>query len=74
LACEAAREQQMPHAPAATDDGISIYFSPAGGCTAAIVAEINGAKLSVDVQAYSFTSTPLAKAIREAHGSGVKCA
>ena len=43
--------------PAATEAGISVYFSPDGGCTDAIVAKLNAAKKSVDVQAYSFTNT-----------------
>ena len=42
-------------------------FSPKGGCTNAIVRQINAAKTSILVQAYSFTSTPIAKALVEAH-------
>src|SRR5664280_2357205 len=42
------------------------------GCTDAIVAELDKAKSTVLVQAYSFTSAPIAKAIVEAHKRGVK--
>jgi phosphatidylserine/phosphatidylglycerophosphate/cardiolipin synthase-like enzyme len=49
-----------------------VYFSPHGGCTEAIVKEIDEAKTEVLVQAYSFTSTPIAKALLNAHKRGVK--
>lgn len=51
---------------------IQVYFSPHGGCTAAIVEELAKAKESVCVQAYSFTSAPIAKALVDAHKRGVK--
>jgi phosphatidylserine/phosphatidylglycerophosphate/cardiolipin synthase-like enzyme len=50
---------------------IEVHFSPKGGCTDAIVAEIDSAQSSILVQAYSFTSTPIAKAIVEAYKRGV---
>jgi phosphatidylserine/phosphatidylglycerophosphate/cardiolipin synthase-like enzyme len=50
---------------------IEIYFSPQGGCTEAVVAEIEAARSSILVQAYSFTSAPIAKAIVDAHKRGV---
>ena len=40
-----------------------VYFSPKGGCTDAIVREIDNATMEVLVQAYSFTSAPIAKAL-----------
>jgi len=49
-----------------------VYFSPHGGCTDAIVKELDAAKESVLVQAYEFTSAPIAKALMEAHKRGVK--
>lgn len=49
-----------------------VYFSPRGGATAAIVQTLNNARFSVLVQAYSFTSTPIAKALVQAHQHGVK--
>ena len=51
---------------------ISVYFSPNGGCTTAIINEINNAKSEILVQAYSFTSAPIAKALVEAHKRGIK--
>ena len=50
---------------------IQVYFSPKGGCTEAVVRELDSAKASVVVQAYSFTSTPIAKALLMAHKRGV---
>ena len=50
---------------------MQVYFSPRGGCTAAIVDAIQAAKTEVLVQAYSFTSTPIAKALVDAHKRGV---
>jgi len=50
----------------------SVYFSPQGGCPQAIIKELDGAKKEVLVQAYSFTSTPIAKALVKAHQRGVK--
>ena len=51
---------------------IAVYFSPNGGCTDAIVASLRAAKQSVLVQAYSFTSAPIAEALVNAHRRGVK--
>ncbi len=50
----------------------SVYFSPHGGCTDAIIRELNNAKNSVLVQAYSFTSAQIAKAILNAHKRKVR--
>jgi len=50
---------------------IQAYFSPKGGCTDAIVSALNNAKQTVLVQAYSFTSAPIAKALADAHRRGV---
>jgi len=51
-----------------------VYFSPNGGATAAIVREINQARQSVYVQAYSFTSAPIARALLRAQQRGVAVA
>lgn len=50
---------------------LQVYFSPHGGCTDAIVQHINGARKTILMQAYSFTSTPIAKALVDAHKRGV---
>lgn len=57
--------------PVATDQ-VQVYFSPKGGCTAAILDEIRGAKQYILVQAYSFTSAPIASALVEAFRNGVR--
>jgi phosphatidylserine/phosphatidylglycerophosphate/cardiolipin synthase-like enzyme len=55
-----------------TDAAIQVYFSPDGGCTEAVVEALGQAKTTVKVQAYSFTSAPIAKALVEAHKRGVR--
>jgi len=50
---------------------LSPYFSPSGGCTQAVVDALGASKSSVLVQAYSFTSAPIAKALVDAHKRGV---
>ncbi len=47
------------------------FFSPMGGCTQAVVSALDAAKKSVLVQAYSFTSAPIAKALVDAKRRGV---
>jgi phosphatidylserine/phosphatidylglycerophosphate/cardiolipin synthase-like enzyme len=49
-----------------------VYFSPRGGATFAIRQALDNAKSSVLVQAYSFTSAPIAEALVKAHRRGVK--
>ncbi len=51
---------------------LAVYFSPHGGCTEAIVRAIEGAQASIHVQAYSFSSAPIAKALAEAHRRGTE--
>ena len=54
------------------DTPVSLYFSPRGGGQKAIVDAIGLAKESVYVQAFSFTSAPIAKALVDAAKRGVK--
>lgn len=49
---------------------IDVYFSPKGGCTEAIIKNINKAKKTIQVQAYSFTSASIANALIEAKNNG----
>lgn len=56
-----------------TTPKIEVLFSPHGGCTDLIIEEIDKATKMVQVQAYSFTSAPIAKAILEAKKRGVHC-
>ncbi|HTL29496.1 MAG TPA: phospholipase D family protein [Tepidisphaeraceae bacterium] len=66
----AAKEASLK--PAAAQDGVSVFFSPNGGCTEAIVQGIASAKREIAVQAYYFTSSKIAKALGEARQRGVK--
>ena len=50
---------------------VEVYFSPKGGCTEAVVRELNAAKQTVFVQAYSFTSKDIAMALDAAEARGV---
>src|SRR5437773_2144199 len=52
----------------------SVHFSPKGGCTEAIVAELRQARSEVLVLAYSFTARPITEALIEAGRRGVKVA
>ncbi len=51
---------------------VQVFFSPYGGCKEAIVGALRGARQSVLVQAYSFTSHEIARALKAAHDRGVK--
>ena len=50
---------------------IQVFFSPKGGCTEAVVENLDKATNTVLVQAYSFTSSPIAKALVDAERRGV---
>ena len=50
---------------------VSVFFSPNGGATEAVVKELGNAKSNVLIQAYSFTSAPIARAVVDAHKRGV---
>lgn len=49
-----------------------VCFTPAQDCTSLIVNTIHSAKKTVWVQAYSFTSAPIAKALVDAKKQGVE--
>lgn len=65
--CQSAAGVRAPAAAPVCD----VYFSPRGGCTEQIVHAIGGATRQILVQAYSFTSPPIAQALIEARGRGV---
>jgi len=46
---------------------VQVYFSPHGGATEAVVDALDHATNSVFIQAYSFTSVPIAKALVDAY-------
>jgi phosphatidylserine/phosphatidylglycerophosphate/cardiolipin synthase-like enzyme len=56
----------------AADVPWEVCFTPGGHCTAAIVAAIADARRRIVVQAYSFTSKPIALALAAAHERGVR--
>jgi phosphatidylserine/phosphatidylglycerophosphate/cardiolipin synthase-like enzyme len=65
---------QLGHAADLTlpkDTAIQVYFSPDGGCTDAINYAISQSRQEILVQAYSFTSAPIAKALLDSHKRGV---
>jgi phosphatidylserine/phosphatidylglycerophosphate/cardiolipin synthase-like enzyme len=51
---------------------VEVYFSPNGGATDAVVAEINHAQREILIQAYTFTSVPIASALITAKTRGIK--
>jgi len=57
--------------PAATEEGVSVYFSPDGETMATVSALIDSARQSVSVQTYYFTHDPLAEALIRARKRGV---
>ena len=59
-------------APAASEDGITVNFSPKGGCTERVVDEIDKAQREIEVQAFGFTLEPISRALIAAHHRGVK--
>lgn len=62
-----------PHpAQGASRPAWQVCFSPNGGCTQLVVDTLDAAKSLVSVQAYSFTSTPIAAALIKAHRRGVR--
>lgn len=70
VACSSPSQSVSP-GPASTPS-IEVFFSPKGGATDAVVHELGNAKKEIFVQAYSFTSAPIAKALVDAHKRGVK--
>lgn len=75
--CAALWAGAFPSSPRAADllldrTPVKVFFSPNGGCTEAIVDQIDRARSTILVQAYGFTSTPIAKALLKAHRRGVR--
>ena len=59
-------------APLPSTGTVEVFFSPKGSATDAVVQEIHSARQEILVQAYSFTSKPIAKALIDARKRGVK--
>ena len=58
-------------APAVEHVPVRVCFTPTRHCTSGIIHAINTAKSSIYVQAYSFTSAPIAQALVDAKDRGV---
>ena len=67
VSCSSLRATPIP-----STGTVDIYFSPNGGTTDAITHEIGNARSEILIQAYSFTSTPIAKALLDASKRGVR--
>ncbi|HEY0076826.1 MAG TPA: helix-hairpin-helix domain-containing protein [Abditibacteriaceae bacterium] len=66
-------QNAAPASPApATSAKVEVYFSPKGGAQAAIIREIDAAKASIKIQAYSYTSEPIGEALLRASKRGVQ--
>lgn len=52
---------------ASEEQSIEVYFSPNGGAADAIIKEINSARKTIQVQAFSCTSVPIGDALVSAH-------
>ena len=50
----------------------TVCFTPGENCTDTIVQALGAATRTIQAQAYSFTSTPIAKALLDAHKRGVQ--
>lgn len=72
LALQATAVHAQPPAQIGAAETIEVCFTPGEDCKGKIVREIDDAKDEVLVQAYSFTSAPIAKALVEAHKRGVR--
>lgn len=68
-ACE---KQGTPVVSIQQPPSYAVDFSPKGGCTEAIIAEIGKAKSQVLVLAYEFTSDGIGAAVIAAHTRGVQ--
>jgi phosphatidylserine/phosphatidylglycerophosphate/cardiolipin synthase-like enzyme len=54
--------------------GVQVFFSPKGGATEAVTEALDHATNRILVQAYSFTSAPIARSLVDARRRGVKVA
>src|SRR4051812_9562414 len=70
--CDRSSSSDSSATPAASEDGVSVYFSPGTDCSQLIIDKVRGAQRRVYVQAYSFTSDRIAKVLNEVHKRGVE--
>ena len=55
-----------------TMSSVAVHFSPKGGATEAVIRELKAARREILVQAYSFSSKPIATALVDAKTRGVQ--
>lgn len=65
------RGGEVKTTPFAPNTSYAVCFTPGQDCEGLIVREINSARKSILMQAYSFTSAPIAKALADAKHRGV---
>ena len=71
LGCDSRADSTTTTKPAAAEDGVAVFFAPEADCGQLIIEQIHQAKKRVLVQAYSFTSDRIARALVDAHKRGV---
>lgn len=71
VAATGAREIVAPGAAGVAPGRIEVAFSPGGGATALVVKVIDGARSSVRLAGYSFTSDKVARSLLGAHRRAV---
>ena len=59
--------------PAGAGVHVDVLFSPEGGCEERVVQELGRARKTIRVQAYTFTSSIVARALSDARARGVDC-
>lgn len=71
VGCDIRADTTTSAKPAGTEDGVAVFFAPEADCGQIIIDQIRQAKKTVLVQAYSFTSDRIARALVDAHKRGV---
>src|SRR5947207_9843004 len=71
IGCDRSSSSDGTATPAASEDGVSVYFSPGTDCVQLIIDKVRMAQKHVYVQAYSFSSERIAKVLNEVHKRGV---
>lgn len=65
-------EDQRDARAAGEEGGVAVYFSPRTDCRKLVIEQIRMAQQQIHVQAYSFDSDKIAKALVDAHRRGVR--
>jgi phosphatidylserine/phosphatidylglycerophosphate/cardiolipin synthase-like enzyme len=65
-------EQVGKYKSAGAEDGVAVFFSPQTDCRKLIINQIREAQKTIHLQAYSFSSERIARALVDAKKMGVK--